>query len=141
MIDKIMKAAQDVADTLRDQANSFGENAKEKSYEVIDDWMKIFPRLESYGLRINSFALSVAISPSLDVELVGNTVDFSPERLQIIQQEIKGNAALSSVFTTIRSTFHLYRKVRETLPETFILRLRIKITPEIKVFLGEPPIC
>ncbi|NBC06542.1 MAG: hypothetical protein GVY26_05050, partial [Bacteroidetes bacterium] len=66
MIDKFKQAINEASETLRQQAAQFGEGAKEKSYQVIEEWLQVFPKLELYGLKINSFALSVALSPALE---------------------------------------------------------------------------
>ncbi len=136
MIDKIKQTIKDMTDAIQEQASSLGENAKEKGYQIIDDWLQIFPKLEMYKLNINSFSLSVGISPSLDVELVGKHEDFSKERLQQILAEVRGNTALSLVFNTINTTYSLHRKIYATLRDPLIVRIRIKLTPEVRVTIG-----
>ena len=136
MIDKIKQTIKDMTDAIQEQATSLGENAKEKGYQIIDDWLQIFPKLEMYKLNINSFSLSVGISPSLDVELVGKHEDFSKERLQQILAEVRGNTALSLVFNTINTTYSLHRKIYATLRDPLIVRIRIKLTPEVRVTIG-----
>ena len=132
-----MKAIQDATDMLKEQASNIGEGAKEKSYQLIEDWLQIFPRLQQYGLRVNSFALQVAISPALEAELVGHHVEFSMDSLDAILNSCKGNPALTSVFTAIRTTYLLHSKTNLPLIEPLIVRIRIKLTPEIKVYLGK----
>ncbi|MBK7870126.1 MAG: hypothetical protein IPJ74_05270 [Saprospiraceae bacterium] len=140
MIDKIKQAFKELSDAVQEQASSFGESAKEKGYQVIDEWLQIFPKLELYKLEITSFSLGVAISPSLEVELVGKHEDFSQERLQQILTEIKGNTALSLVFNTIRTAYALHRKTHATLRDPLIVKIKIRISPEVRVFIGEPRI-
>lgn len=138
MIDKIKKAIQDVGGTLRDQANQFGEGAKEKTYELIEEWLAIFPKLEIYGLEITSFALGVGINPSLEVELRGKHEDFPKERIQEIIDENKGSTGIVSVFTTIRTTYGMHRRIYASLKDPLIVKIKIQLLPEIKVFIGEP---
>lgn len=138
MIDKIKQALQEAGDLLKEQAGAFGEGAKEKSYQLIEEWLKVFPKLEMYGLEITSFALSVALSPSLEVELAGKHEKFTKQRLQQIIDENKGNTTLLSVFNTIKTTYGFHRRIYATLREPLIVKIRIKIPPEIKVFIGEP---
>jgi hypothetical protein len=138
MLDKIKQALQEAGDLLKDQATAFGEGAKEKSYQLIDDWLKVFPQLELYGLEITSFSLSVALSPALEVELVSKHEKFPKERLDQIIAENKGKAALLSVFTTIKTTYQFHRRIYANLREPLIVKIRIKISPEIRVFIGEP---
>ncbi|MFN7117921.1 MAG: hypothetical protein ACK4TA_14060 [Saprospiraceae bacterium] len=136
MIDKIKQTIKDMTDAIQEQASSLGENAKEKGYQIIDEWLQIFPKLEVYKLNITSFSLGVAISPYLDVELVGKHEDFTKERLQQILAEVRSNAALSLVFNTISTTYALHRKTYATLRDPLIVRIRIKLAPEVRVTIG-----
>jgi hypothetical protein len=49
----------------------------------------------------------------------------------------KGSAAMVSVFTTVKSTYTLYKSTGNPLNDPLIIRLKIKITPEIKVTIGQ----
>lgn len=133
-----MQTVRDATEALKDEATQLGEDAKEKTYRLIDEWLQIFPKLQHYGLHVNSFALQVALSPALEVELVGHHTDFSMDRIDEILKQSKGNTALTSVFTAIKTTYALQSRTRLSPIEPLILRLRIKITPEIKVYLGKP---
>ena len=138
MLDKITRVLQDATDAFKAQAANLGEGAKEKSEQLIDDWLQIFPKLQKYGLQINSFALQIAFSPSLEAEFLGHHHQFTMERLDEILNDCKGNTALVSVFTTIKTTYVLHQKTRLSPIEPLIVRLRIKIAPEIKVYIGKP---
>lgn len=138
MIDKLMKSLQDAGDMLREQATSFSESAKDKGYQIIEDWLQIFPKLEIYGLEITSFALGVAISPSLEVELRGKNATFTQERLQQILEENRKSTAITSVFTTIKTAYSLHRRTYATLRDPLIVKIRIRLSPEIKVIIGTP---
>ena len=138
MIDKLKQALQEAGELLKDQASNFGEGAKERSYQLIDDWLKVFPQLELYGLEITSFALSVAISPSVEVELMSKHDKFPKERLDEIIAENKGKAAIISVFSTIRTAYQFHRKIYANLRDPLIVKIRIRLSPEIQVFIGEP---
>ena len=138
MIDKLKRTFQEATEMLKDQAANLGEGAKERSYKLIEDWLQIFPKLEIYGLEITSFALGVAISPSLEVELKGNHEDFTQERLNEILEEHGKNPAMFSVFNTIKMTYNLHRRIYATLKDPLIVKVKLRISPEIKVFIGEP---
>lgn len=140
MIDRLKKTIQEATELLREQASSFGEGAKEKSYQVIDEWLQVFPKLEVYGLEITSFSLSVAISPALEVEMAGKHEDFPKEKIQRIIRENKGNAAILSLMNTIKTTYTLHRKTYANLNDPLIVQVRIRLSPEIKVYLGKPVI-
>ncbi|MEO0337762.1 MAG: hypothetical protein AAF242_00975 [Bacteroidota bacterium] len=138
MLDKLQKALNDATDFIKDQANTLGDSAKGKAFEVIDDWIKIFPQLENYGLKVNSFAMGIAISPSVEAELVSSHEQFPPERLEQILEEVKGQTAISSVFSTIRTAYTLHRRINAELKDPLIVVIKIKISPEVKVYIGEP---
>lgn len=139
MIDKVLKTLQEAGGTIREQAAGLSSGAKEKTYAIIEDWLQIFPRLEAYGLKVESFALGVALSPSLEVDLKGKHEDFSAEQLAIISEETdKGDAALRMVVSTIKTTYNLHQRISNELPNPLIVKIKIKLSPEVKVFIGEP---
>ncbi|PSR09358.1 MAG: hypothetical protein DA408_05715 [Bacteroidetes bacterium] len=138
MIDKLLKTFQDAGDTIRDQASNLSTGAKDKAYAVIEDWLQIFPQLKAYGLHVESFALGVALSPSLEVDMKGTHADFSMDKLDEILADEATNTALRSVMSTIRTTYALHRKINAELQEPLIVKIRIKLSPEVKVFIGEP---
>ena len=123
---------------LRDQAANIGEGAREKSYQLIEEWLQVFPKLEVYGLEITSFALSVAISPALEVELVGKHEDFTEERIQRILEDNRSSTAIVSVMNTIRTTYAFHRKIYANLEDPLVVKIRIRLSPEIKVYIGKP---
>lgn len=140
MIDKFKRAIQDASDVLREQAANLGEGAKEKTYQLIEEWLQVFPKLEVYGLEITSLSLSVALSPALEVELVGKHEKFSRERLDEIVHEVRKSPALTSVFTTVRTTYNLHRRTYANLSDPLVVKIRIRLSPEIKVYIGKPVI-
>ena len=140
MIDRLKKTLQEASDMLREQASHLGEGAREKSYQLIEEWLQIFPKLEVYGLEINSFSLSVALSPALEVELLGKHEDFTTERLRRITEDNRDSTALVSVLNTIKTTYAFHRKIYGNLKEPLIVKIRIRLSPEIKVFIGKPMI-
>ncbi|MCI5083824.1 MAG: hypothetical protein MRY78_19150 [Saprospiraceae bacterium] len=138
MIDKIKKTLREASDIIKDQASNISEGAKERSYKLIEEWLEVFPKLEIYGLEITSFAMGVGLNPSLEVELKGNHKDFGPERLEKILEENKTNTTVSSVFKTIKTTYKLHRRIYATLSDPLIVQVKIRLSPEIKVFIGQP---
>ena len=137
MIDRLKKAFQEASDAIKEQAGSLGENAKERGYQLIEEWLQIFPRMQGYGLEMVNFSLTVALSPSLEVEMRGRHQDFTPEKVEKILKDNKGSAAMVSVFTTVKSTYTLFKSTGNPLNDPLIIRLKIKITPEIKVTIGQ----
>ncbi len=138
MIDKIKKVLQDASEVIKDQTNALGDGAKERSFKLIEEWLQIFPRLESYGFEMTSFSLGVAISPSVEVELTAPHGQFPMPKIQTIIEENKKTSAINTVFTTIRTAYQLHEKTTSPMREPLIVKVRIRISPEIKVFIGEP---
>jgi len=89
MIDQFKNMIMDASDLIREQINTVGNNAKDKGYQLIEEWLNIIPVLEEEGLEMTSFALSMALSPALDVEFIGKNADFPIERLEILKQKYK----------------------------------------------------
>jgi len=137
MIDKIIKTIQDTGQSLIEQTSQLGNGAKEKTFTIIEDWLKIFPQLEAYGLKVESFSLGVAISPSVEVDLKGKHEDFTEEKLRVMLEDAD-DRALRTVISTINTTYNLHRKITNQLQEPLIVQVRISISPEVRVFIGEP---
>lgn len=135
MLDQIWTSVQQAAQGL---AGTVGEGAKEKTNELIEDWLTIFPQLEIYGLEITSFSLGIAISPSLEVELLGKHEDWTMERLDKLIAENKGQHAINMVLQAIRTTYRLHKKALATLRPPLVVKISVKLSPEVRVVLGQP---
>ncbi len=135
MIDQILRSLQEAAQGL---GSAVGTNTKERTMQLIEDWLKIFPKLEIYGLRITSFGLSLALSPGLDVELVGNHDDWSRERIDQLLEENKRQPAMITVLTAIKTAYNLHRRIYATQYDPLIIKVRIRLSPEVKVVIGKP---
>lgn len=138
MIDKIKKILQDASEAVKDQTTALSDSAKERSFRLIEEWLQIFPRLESYGFEMTSFALGAAISPSVEVEMTAPHGQFPMSKIQAIIEENKKTSGINTVFTTIRTAYQLHEKTSSPIREPLIVKIRIRISPEINVFLGEP---
>jgi hypothetical protein len=123
---------------IGDLAGSVGEGAREKSLKVIEDWLQIFPQLQEYGLEVTSFSMGLAISPSINVELVGKHEDWTDEAIAERIKNHKGETAITMVFTTIRTAYRLQRQTKAPLRDPLILKVIVRISPEVRVVLGEP---
>ncbi len=138
MLEKLNKVFNDLGDELKKQSGNIGEGARHKTEKILDEWLQIFPKLEIYGLSISSFSLAVAISPSVEVELVGDHEKFSQDRLQSIIDANKTSTALTTVLTTIKTAYSLHRRTYADLKDPLIVKIKIKISPEVRVFIGQP---
>ena len=140
MIDKIKNSLQQVGEIINHQTSNFSESAKEKGYKLIEDWINALPTFEKLGLSVNSFGLGASISPSLEVELIGTHTDFSEERLNEILESADIAGPVNLVLTTIRTTYRLHKKSGCSIKEPLIVKILVKISPEIKVYLGIPEV-
>jgi len=138
MIDKLKETIFNASEIIKEQTANIGESAKERSQQLIDDWLKVFRRLEEYGFKITSFGLGIALSPSLEVELEGSAELFSIDRIKELIEENKDSSSLSSVFKTIKTTYEMHDKISSQKYEQVLVKVIVKISPEIKVVLGEP---
>lgn len=134
MVDILRKALQEASEVV----GNISANAKEKGYELIEEWLKSVPTLRESGLEVTSFALGVAISPSLELELRGKHEDFPPERIQELLNQSKSNPVTTSVFTTLKTTYKLHASIDAPIQNPLIIKVKVKIPPEINIFLGEP---
>ncbi|NJC25000.1 hypothetical protein [Neolewinella antarctica] len=127
-----------VKDGLGDLVDTVGGGAGEKSLAIIDDWLEIFPALAQYNLELTSFSLGLAISPSLNVELVGSHADWSEENIAERLARHQGERAITMVLTTIRTAYRLHKKTQAALREPLILKVIVKVPPVVRVVLGQP---
>lgn len=140
MINKLFEGLQQAGEVLKEQAGNISGMTKEKTYEIIEDWLKIFPQLQKAGLEVTSFGLSIALSPSLEVEMLGNHDDFTDEKIKEILENNEDSRAMSSVMSAIKTTYNLYQKAEVPMQEPLLVRLSIKMPPEVNVFIGTPQI-
>jgi 16S rRNA C967 or C1407 C5-methylase (RsmB/RsmF family) len=140
MVDKILNLLDEARNKLKHEAENISSNARNQYDKVLDDWIKIIPQIEQSGLTLYSFSFGASLNPSIDAEFKGKCIDFPIEKWEEFISLNEKNKSLTLVFNTIKSTFKMYQKIKTELPEDFYLRIRIRLSPEIRVFLGEPPI-
>ena len=114
-------------------------STKVEGNRLINSWLKVIPIFESKGLEVTSFAVGYSLSPQLELELSGKTTDFEEDTMEFILKEEKNKIA-ASVFQSIKSTLALYKRGDSTPTDELLIRLKIGISPEIKVFVGVPKI-
>ncbi|MBK8699125.1 MAG: hypothetical protein IPN29_06130 [Saprospiraceae bacterium] len=138
-LDKILEEARSVGSKIVDKAGELGAKAMDKSMDSIEKWLDEFPLLEAGGLTINSFALVMQISPRLEVELTGMAAEFDDDRLNALIEEYKDEHTLvTMVFKAIRQALYIQRKICIELKEPLIVKLRLGISPEVIVHIGQP---
>jgi len=127
MIDKVKKTFQQAGDLIKEQASNLGEGAKEKSYQLFEQWAQVFPKLDALGLKMECFSITVTLNPAMEVHLKGLTADFTPDKLAEMMEVSKDSTLVTSVLKAIKTTYDLHQKTEAE-------------SPEIKVYLGKPPI-
>ena len=140
MVDKILNLLDDAKNNIKNQAENISASAKNQYEKMVEDWIKIIPQIEESGLQLYSFSFSASLNPSIDAEFRGKCVDFPLEKWEELISLNEKNKSLALVYNTLKSTIKMYQKIKPEMPEDFYLRLRIKLSPEIRVYIGEPPI-
>ena len=140
MVDKILNLLDDAKNNIKNQAENISASAKNQYEKMVEDWIKIIPQIEESGLQLYSFSFSASLNPTIDAEFRGKCVDFPLEKWEELISLNEKNKSLALVYNTLKSTFKMYHKIKQEMPEDFYLRLRIKLSPEIRVYIGEPPI-
>ncbi len=140
MVDKILNLLDEAKNNLKHQAENISANARNQYEKVIEDWIQIIPHIEQSGLQLYCFSFGASLNPSIDAEFKGKCADFPIEKWEELISLNEKDKSLTLVFNTLKSTFKMYHKIKPEMPEDFYLRIRIRLNPEIRVFLGEPPI-
>ncbi|MBK9014903.1 MAG: hypothetical protein IPM82_12955 [Saprospiraceae bacterium] len=138
MFEKIKKTINDAGDSIKEQATSLGEAAKEKGYQIIDGWISTLPKLEAYGFKTTYFAMSVSINPTLVIEMRSDHEAFPLGRVDAILAENKGSSPVNLVFTAVKTTLLLHEKARIEAINPLTVRVSVRFSPEVKVSLGNP---
>jgi hypothetical protein len=139
MLDKITSHYQSASSNVFEKLNFIGNYAREKVYNLIESWLVTFPILEENDLNVKSFGVNLGLSPSLEVELEGDPNVLTEENLALIIEKVKSNKPATSVFKSILTAIKWHKKMGVSMPfDKILVKLNVKITPEVKVFLGTP---
>jgi hypothetical protein len=137
---ELQKAFTQVTSTLKETLTDLTDSAKEKTIAIIESWLEVFPELESLGLEMTSFGLTLALSPSLDVELSGPAGLFDKGRLDEYRKRYKDNSHVSTVLRAIHTSKQLYHKLGKQHSDEIFLKISVKVPPEVSVYFGKPAI-
>jgi len=140
MKEQIRKALTQVTATLRETITDLGDSAKEKTISVIESWLEVFPILESMGLSITNFGVTLALSPALEVELSGPPALFDEGRLAAYREQYSKDTRVSTVLRAIHTTQLMYHKLGKEQSDEIFLKIRVKVPPEVSVYIGRPVI-
>lgn len=140
MLKSIIKTLQDTGDLVKEKAGELNENAKEKIMSGIEDWIEILPKIKALGFETTAFGISMSISPCLNVELKGKTADFTEEKIREYLEMFKAEKSLKLFLNVLKTTIVLHKKSKAELKEDIFVRIDVKLSPEIKVYIGQPSI-
>ena len=138
MFEKIRQGINLAGDTLKEQAVSIGEAAREKTAKVIDSWISTLPKLEAYGFKTTYFAVSLSLNPTLEIELQSTCAAFPLGRVEAILAENAGNSPINMVFTTLKTTLSFHQKARIEAIDPLTVKIKVRLSPEVRVSLGNP---
>ena len=138
MIDKVKQTISSAGDLIKEQATALSDAAKQKGYTIINDWISILPKMKEYGLETSFFSLTVSINPTLEVELTGDAEKFNKEYVEQLREESKGSTPMTLVFNSIKTTYQLHQRAELGTLNPLTVRIRVKLSPEIRVSYGEP---
>ncbi len=138
MLKNIFNTLQDAGVLVMDKASELNDAAKEKIMSTIDEWVEILPKIQVLGFEMTSFGVSMSISPVLMAELKGNTSDFTTDRIAQLLEENKDVKTVKFFLNVIKTTLALHQKTKAPTKEVLIVKIEVKLSPEIKVFLGKP---
>lgn len=140
MLKSIIKTLQDTGDLVKEKAGELNESAKEKIMSGIEDWIEILPKIKALGFETTAFGISMSISPCLNVELKGKTADFTEEKIREYLEMFKAEKSLKLFLNVLKTTIILHKKSKAELKEDIFVRIDVKLSPEIKVYIGQPSI-
>lgn len=138
LMGKLFQTFQQAKDSIKDQAANLSESAKEKAQKTIEDWINIIPKLADQGLRLEYFSLEASINPTLTFEMQADVNDFPLERLNELSTRWRSQTPLFLVFSTMKASLAMYQKTNLPLKNPLVVRISVKLAPEIQVSLGEP---
>lgn len=140
-LNSLLESAKNTGAVLREKAVAAGQAAMDSTVQAIEKWLEEFPKIESHGLQVSNFAFSMGLAPSLEVEMTGSHFSFSAEKLSEILSENKSGSLTWMVFNAVKTAYRLHRKIAKTREEPLIVKIRLSLSPEISVFVGQPNIC
>lgn len=138
MFQKITSGLSDAKDAIKEGANKIGDAARDKAMSVVDDWVAVLPKLEELGFEVTSFGITMSITPAMEVELEGKAEDFPLERLDELMKETQTGGLVNMFLGAVRTTVKLHERAGVDVGKPFYIKLNVTLSPEIRVFIGQP---
>ncbi len=139
MLNKINNGIVHVYEIVYGQINIFKSIAQNRIHNLIHSWLSIFPLLESNHLKVDSFGVNVGFNPSLEVEMYADPNLINEHTLPDILLKVNHSKPATTVFKSIQRAITWHHNMSVSAPyDKIYVKLLVKITPEVKVFLGTP---
>ena len=138
MLKNILKTLQESGDMVKEKASEINDSAKEKIMSGIEEWVEILPKLKALGFEMTAFGISMSISPCMNAELKGKTSEFTEEHIKELLEIHKSDKLVKLFLNVVKTTVVLHKKSKGELKEEIFVRLDVKLSPEIKVYIGQP---
>ncbi|MEY3367340.1 MAG: hypothetical protein RI973_495 [Bacteroidota bacterium] len=138
--DKIIETISTAGEALKGQASQLGDVAREKGFQIIEGWVLALPKMEAYGFKTTYFSANLSSNPTLELELRASSDTFPLGRLDAILDENRERTPVNLVFTAVKTTLLLQQKARIGKLDPLVVKIRIKLAPEIKVSFGTPSV-
>jgi hypothetical protein len=138
MFDKIKQTINSAGESIKEQASSISESAKEKWMGMIDSWISTLPKLEAYGFKTHYFGVSMSLNPTLEIEIQSSVEAFPLGRIEAILTENPSSSPINIVFTAIKNAMKLYQSARIGPLNTMTVKISVRLSPEVKVSFGKP---
>lgn len=137
-IERLRQMAGQLGESIRTQASGLGEAARAKTQQIFDEWIGICPKLVDMGFSMKYFSLELSINPTLTVEFQAPHQAFPMERISQLASQWKANKPLLLVLTTMKTTLQWYHRTNLPINDPLVVRISVKLAPEIQVSLGRP---
>jgi poly-D-alanine transfer protein DltD len=134
----VMEKATELNETAKEKIKEAKDQTKEKAFGIIEEWVEMVPQLTQMGLELTSFGVSMSISPRLLIELKGDPKLFTKERIANLALKHEEDRSIKLFLKVLDSSLSLHQKTKQNLPEDMYVRIEVKLSPEINVFIGKP---
>ena len=138
LMDKLFQTFNQAKEAVKDQAANLGESAREKARQTIGEWVNIIPKLAHQGLQLEYFSLEASINPTLTFEMHADYNEFPLERLDRLCEQWRSQTPAFLVYSTMKATLAMYQRTNLPLKNPLVVRISVKLAPEIQVSFGEP---
>ena len=138
MFDKIKQTINTAGESIKEQASSISEAAKEKWMGLIDAWISTLPKLEAYGFKTHYFAVSMSLNPTLEIEIQSKVETFPMGRIEAILAENPASSPIHFVFSAIKNAMKMYQSARIGPLNMMTVKISVRLSPEVRVSFGKP---